>query len=77
VLRNELVAYGKGRLVDVQKVTPTQVAVRSNTIECPVNKATSENLILTPTQVLWNKLIDRRKKTSKKIEEDPETTCEK
>jgi len=66
VLVHEVEVHGKGRLVDVQKVTLNQVAVRSNAIKCPVSKATNENLLLTPTQVLWNKVIDRKKKTSKK-----------
>jgi len=66
VLIDEVEVCGKGSLVDVQKVTPIQVAVRSNAIKCPISKATKDTLILMPTQVLWNKLIDKKKKHRKK-----------
>jgi len=39
---------------------------RSKTIENPITKATKDNLIFTPTQIHWNKLIDKRKKTTKR-----------
>jgi hypothetical protein len=57
---------GRGMLVDVQKVSKTQVMIRSQPIEIPISMATRVNLSLTPIQVDLNKLMDKKKKTTKK-----------